>query len=185
MGLRFFPSLAALLDVTRQIAVHRPTLRCRHCERANTLVLHDFVYKKARGGITDVVGKRLRCSPRRLGCGRTARWALASRIPGVHYSALAVTRFIQALLVGLVIRRAYTLATGTEQARHAFRWLQTLGLQLGAYRSFLGVNAEVSITWPRSHRLRLLLPTLRAVFSRVADGTAYQHLRQQSFLSVR
>ena len=134
---RFFHSLSSLRQYLSEFRLQRPLTQCPHCQRSEHLIVHDTVHKKACGGRSLIVGRRLFCSNRgqRKGCGRTLRLSLANRIPSLFYSTQAVCLFLLALMESLSIHKAYEKATGQAQTRNAFRWLHRLEQHAADYRS--------------------------------------------------
>jgi hypothetical protein len=129
---QYHPDLQAIDLQTRQLE-HQ---RCPHCQRAQ-FVSHGYVYQKRSGAEPEAVGKRVFCSNRnrRTGCGRTLRLYLDRALRYFHYSGLQLLAFVFAVLTGQSVRQAYWHATRCPEARHAWRWLQRLQLQLPAYRT--------------------------------------------------
>lgn len=154
----FFTSLTELDRWSHQLDAQ--AIVCQHCERSGHLVGHGFVYRKALHGLTDTVGKRIRCSKRygRTGCGRTSRLYLDQRVPGLQYSAETVHAFLIALLAGSSVAAAYRQATKALCARHAWRWMNRLQRRLPEWRSRL---ANV-VSNARFGPFAVLLPTLAA-----------------------
>ena len=114
---------------------------CPHCARTDQWFSHGFQYKQLGIHSRAITGKRLICSNRfgHLGCGRTWRLYLCERTPFAHYGCTQFFAFILALFFNTstrnTVEHAYRLATGANNARHAWRWLNRLRLQLPAYRA--------------------------------------------------
>lgn len=163
----YFDHLDAVVRFARCLDVQRHRLRCPNCQRSEALVLHDYLYRQVSSQRREIVAKRLFCSPRngRGGCGATLRLQVADRVARLRYGAAALTAFVLALIAGLRIHAAYAQATGAGQSRNAYRWLRRLHLRLAHFRSFLGQRTTAAGAFAdRADRLRLLLPTLQAVF---------------------
>ena len=186
----FFQDMDILHQFTLQLDSHRDAVQCQHCAKCDQFVSHGFVHKKQHNGDKQPVGKRLLCSNRygRSGCGHTLRLYLAVDIPAWHYSSVHLLGFVQALIGGLGIQQAYQQSTGTAEPRHAYRWLNKLDGRLPLWRALLNrrpkaVCGDEGLA-SRTRRLRLLLPTLQALFVRFGTplGERYQLDRQSAFI---
>lgn len=194
----FFDCLDALHQLTLNLDAYPDRFSCHRCREATHWVSHGFVYKKEAGGTLMQVGKRLFCANRhgRAGCGATLRLYLSARVPRLHYGALVLQAFLVALLAGTVVTSAYAAATATvvstaatasaRSPRQAWRWLGKLHAGLGRLRTLLpGPDAQqIEPFAARTRRLRLLLPTLAALKSRLGASfvAAFQQQQQASFL---
>lgn len=201
----FFDCLDALHQLTLNLDAYPDRVSCHRCRAGTHLVSHGFVYKKEAGGTLKQVGKRLFCANRhgRHGCGATLRLYLSERVPRLHYDALALQAFLVALLAGTVVTSAHAAATavangtdtvastaatahGARSPRQAWRWLGKLHAGLSRLRTLLpGPDAQpIEPFAARVRRLRLLLPTLAALKSRLGASfvAAFQQQQQASFL---
>jgi len=183
----YYPSLCAIEQKTMQLA----HAQCVHCQQTQQLVSHGFVYKKQAHAAPQAVGKRVFCSNRRrhTGCGRTMRLYLDSTVRWLRYAGAYVVAFILGLIAGRAVQQAYGQATGTDDPRHAYRWLHRLGAQLSRYRSLshqpLFQDAEASpATANRPVRTRLLVSTCKQLLQRFGAPLCaqFQQQTQQSFL---
>lgn len=164
----FFKDLSSLNRFTHELDSHADTVECHHCRRRGQLVSRGFVYKKQHRGEPLPVGKRIFCSNRygRPGCGRTRRLYLAAFIPAWHYAASCLAGFVSALCADASIAKAYCAATGAAAHRQAYRWLDKLEHRLSEFRCALPPRERplARLAMNRCRRLRLLLPTLSALF---------------------
>jgi transposase-like protein len=164
---------------------------CLHCGQAAQLVSHGFIYKKQ--GVAKAllpVGKRLWCSTRfgRTGCGRTRQLYLDSVVKSLHYAGEVVVAFVASLMRGLGIAQAYQQVTGTNNSRHAYRWLRRLSLCLIDYRHVPGLahfdcvaHRFVQAITPRRQLLTISFTLLLQRFPTPLCA-AYQAALQRSFL---
>lgn len=130
---------------------------------------HGYVYQPSSIDCREVVGKRILCSNRhgRTGCGRTRQLYLAEVIPRRQYRLSIVIAFIQALLAGTGVEKAYLNAINSPSGnpRHAWRWLKDFYQQLAQWRTLVSQVVETFIPTQRSKRLKVLLPTLERLFN--------------------
>jgi hypothetical protein len=120
----------------------------------------------------------------RLYLDATVRW--------LRYAGAHVVVFMLALMAGSTVQQAYVQATGTDDPRHAYRWLHRLDGQLSGYRSLSHQpplqDAEVVATMPgaanRSTRTGLLASTCTQLLQRFGVPLCgnYQQQTQRSFL---
>lgn len=131
----YYSNLDAIHQQTQQLELEQ----CQHCQQTHQLVSHGFIRKKQVGGDPHPVGKRVFCSNRhsRTGCGRTMQLYLDSTLRHMHHAGSALAAFVLSLLAGISIAHAYLQATGTDNPRHAYRWLHRLDAQISSYRSLL------------------------------------------------
>jgi len=183
---RYFDNLDALHHFTLSLDCQPKPIQCRHCSAQYQFVSHGFVYKKQQLGEKRAVGKRIFCSNRhgRSGCGRTIRLYLATELASLHYTAVHMTVFVLALLIGSTIRKAYLAATDTLEPRNAYRWLHKLQCKLLEYR-VLGrslLSTAVSLFRTKSKKRCILLSTLQALFSTIGTCAQYQQQMQATFV---
>lgn len=159
----YHASLHAIQQQTMQLCHEQ----CNHCKQSHQLISHGFVYKKqAVSKPEQAVGKRVFCSNRdgHTGCGRTIRLYLGTAVRYLHYSGDCVVAFILLLMGGMSVQRAYQQATGAEDQRNAYRWLNKLWSQLSMYRSLLHQPlSQQSVVTSRSPRSGLLASTFTAL----------------------
>lgn len=185
---RFFPDFESLDRFTRSLDCLDETLRCPHCLKRNQMVSHGVIYKQRSIQEREAIGKRVFCSNRyqHSGCGRTLQLTVASVLPRLRYGAAHLFVFVSALLMNMSVVAAYQAATGQSTSRHAWRWLNKLARQLTDYRCLVGARAGCGTTafHHRCRRLRLLLPTLKQLFSRLpaCPCSHYQLARQSAFI---
>lgn len=132
----YHASLHAIQQQTMQLGHEQ----CHHCKRSHQLISHGFVYKKQAVAEQErAVGKRVFCSNRngRTGCGRTIRLYLDTCVRYLHDAGCCVVAFVALLMRGMSVQRAYHQVTGTQDPRHAYRWLHKLWAQMSVYRSAL------------------------------------------------
>jgi hypothetical protein len=163
---RFFLSLCELARFSHSDAHLSSLEACDCCHQHQYWVPHGFVYKKLSSTKQKIIGRRLFCSYRhgRHGCGRTRQLYLDQVIPRRHYPLSTITQFILLLFNQLSITQAYQLALGKHvEARQAYRWLTALYQNMGRWRLRLDKNHRDQDDIPdfSSHRLRVLIPTLR------------------------
>ena len=155
----YHASLPAIQQQTMQLCHEQ----CHHCKQSHQLISHGFVYKKqAAAKPEQAVGKRVFCSNRNghTGCGRTIRLYLDTAVRYLHYAGCRVVAFILSLVGGMCVQWAYQQATGAEDSRNAYRWLNKLWSQLSGYRSLLHQPpSQQPIVTGRSSRLGLLAST--------------------------
>jgi len=179
----FFEDLNSTQQFTLSLDHHRDTLKCQSCSKNNQFVSHGFVYKKQHNGITKTVGKRIFCSNRfgRAGCGRTFRLYLATEIPCLHYTVCHLALFLRTLIAGGSIHCAYQSVTKTPDPRNAYRWLNKLQRKLIDYRGVLNARTKDSANRfnCRVRRLKLLLPTISALFSSTISSCLHYQLHTQ------
>lgn len=115
-----------------------------------------------------IIGKRIVCSNRygHKGCGRTRQLYLKDVIPRLHYRLFVFITFIEALLAGDLVDKAYLKAIGSleKNPRHAWRWLQKLMRQLPLWRNRVSHADEDFSVSQRSPTLNILLPTVKQIF---------------------
>jgi hypothetical protein len=182
----FFDHIDTLNQITRNLAAYLNYFICRSCALQDQFVSHGFIYKKLTGGDRIPIGKRLLCSPRngRSGCGATLQLYLSSHHHRLHHDTLRIQLFILALLADASISEAYHKATGTRNARNAYRWRQKCLSSLPRWRERLPDHTGHDCA-PFSHRcrwLRLVLPTLSMLQQSIGDVSAFQLHCQHSFL---
>jgi len=185
---KYFNNIESMEAFSRSLEVHKDALHCAHCSRNDQFVSHGFVYKQRSQTLREKVGKRIFCSNRygRSCCGRTYRLYVAEEFPGLHYGAAHLFVFLSALMSHATIQQAYEQATGTNEPRNAWRWLNKLQVKLFEYRRFLKRRIEVSGTQfkSRARRLQILLPTVKQLFSSHDEGPCahYQRHHQLHFI---
>lgn len=152
---------------TRELDAQPDRFTCRRCQRSDQFVSHGFVYRKQRGGVRCVVGKRVFCANRcgRRGCGATLRLWLSDGVPRLHVAARVLQGFVLALLAGSGVASAYLQATAALSSRQGWRWVKRLRDGLVLWRSHL--PRSTSPLWPlfaaRSQRMQVLLTSLSAL----------------------
>ena len=162
--------------------------QCKHCQQSQQLISHGFVYKKqAVAAPQQAIGKRVFCSNRdgRTGCGRTMRLYLDTRVRYLHYAGCCVVAFVLLLMRGLSVQHAYLQATGTEDPRNAYRWLNKLWARLSHYRSLLHQPLlQQSAVTGRSPRSGLLASTFTTLLQQFGQPLCarYQLTLQRALL---
>ena len=165
----FFSSLCELDSFTRRLKALPQSNACEYCKRNDQWVSHGYVYKQRSIDKKEVVGKRILCGRRfgAGGCGRTRQLYLHTVIPNRHYFLGVVLAFIAALVNGSSMRRAWCAALGHDlyEPRQAWRWVLSLMQRLSRFRGQVCLQDEVPCASfsKRSHRLQILLPTLKAL----------------------
>lgn len=182
----FFDSIETLQSFSLE---QHSQLNCRFCFQSQHFISHGFVYKQESCGQSRIVGKRLFCTNRygRSGCGRTVQLYLSTELPSCRYASSVLFLFIAALLAGSSVASAYFMATGTEDSRHAWRWLSKLNNQLGRFRTKVRQRVIEADFKHRSHRLQLLLPTLNRLFCILNEANpcaTFQQRFQAGFLTA-
>lgn len=91
------------------------------------------------------------------------RLYLDAAVRWLHYTGAHVLAFMPALMARRTVQPAYDHATGTDDPRHAYRWLNKLDAQLSGYRSLSHQpplqDADASVAASRSARTGLLIST--------------------------
>lgn len=161
---RFFNDFEAIDVFTLSLELHQDRLECIHCSKHDQFVSHGIVYKQRSSTSAEKVGKRLFCSNRygRRGCGRTFQLYVSNEIPTFRYNAAHLFAFIASLLTQHSVKKAYFVATGKSDFRHAWYWLNRLAKQMSTFRSFLQSRPKLTAHsfQDKVHRFQVLLPTL-------------------------
>lgn len=184
----FFENIETIHAFTLSLNYHQPSLQCEHCSKNDQFISHGFIYKQLSCHLRQKVGKRIFCSNRNghTGCGRTFRLYVMARIPRLQYSTAHLFIFLCSLLAHQSIQQAYETATGTEEPRNAWRWLDKLHHKLIDYRCRLKCRSKFLYTAFASgtKRLHLLLPTITRLFSLLGDNPCdhYQQAFQKAFI---
>ena len=185
---RFFNDFDALNRFTLSLDSLGEKLQCPHCSKSNQLVSHGLIYKQHSIHKRETVGKRVFCSNRhnRSGCGQTVQLYLKDVIPSLQYGTAQVFVFLSLLLKNLSVKAAYQSATGQIDSRNAWRWIRKLTRNLTDYRCALNLPFH-SLTFNFNHRfqrLRLLLSTLKKLFSQLPNCPCsyYQLTHQHAFI---
>jgi len=185
---KYFNNIESIDSFSLSLDYHKDVLQCAHCSRNDQFVSHGFVYKQRSQTLREKVGKRIFCSNRygHTGCGRTFRLYIAEEFPCLQYSAAHLLVFLYALITHVTVQQAYEKATGTNEPRNAWRWLNKLQQKLIEYRCFLKHRDEDMGAQFRSRvrRLQILLPTVKRLFSSLNDCPCahYQMHHQLSFI---
>ncbi len=185
---KYFTDIESIDSFSLSLDYHQDVLHCAHCSRNDQFVSHGFVYKQRSQKVRQKVGKRLFCSNRdgRSGCGRTYRLYVAEALPCLQYGATHLFVFLLALISHATVQQAYEKATGTQEPRNAWRWLDKLQVKLVDYRCFLQRRANELSTQFRSRvrRLQILLPTVKRLFAVLDDCPCahYQMHHQLRFI---
>lgn len=180
----YHASLHAIQQQTMQLCHEQ----CNHCKQSHQLISHGFVYKKqAVAKPAQAVGKRVFCSNRdgHTGCGRTIRLYLDTRVRYLHYAGCRVVAFVLLLMSGISVQQAYRQASGTEDPRNAYRWLNKLGAQLSHYRSLLHQPIlQPPVVTNRPPRLGLLASSFTALLQQFGQPlcACYQLKHQRALL---
>jgi len=182
---RYYSSLQAIEQQTMQL----DQAPCRYCGQTHQLISHGFVYKKQTGAEPQAVGKRVFCSNRQryTGCGRTMRLYLDATLCRLRYTGTHVVAFMLALMAGRTVQQAYEQATGRDDPRHAYRWLNKFDAQLSGYRSLSHQpplqDADAAVAANRSARAGLLASTCTQLLQRFGAPLCanYQQQTQRSF----
>ena len=185
---RFFDDFVSLDRFTLSLDSLGESLQCPHCLKSNHLISHGIVYKQFAIHKREAVGKRVFCSNRhqRSGCGRTVQLYLKKVFPSLQYGASQLFVFLSLLLLKTSVKVAYQTATDQNDSRQAWRWLNKLNLKLTDFRCALELSGKTSDCefTHKGRRLRLLLSTLKNLFSKLTDCPCsnYQLIYQQAFI---
>lgn len=185
---RFFNDFESINCFTLSLDFHQNELECPHCLKSDHFVSHGVIYKQRSSTEAEKVGKRIFCSNRysHQGCGRTFQLYVATEVPSFRYGVAQLFIFITSLLINSSVDKAYFLSTGQASFRHAWRWLNRLVKQIGAFRSFLKARPKTTTHafQDKAHRLQVLLPTLLQLSQRFKSNlcTNYQLLTQKAFI---
>ena len=180
----YHASLQAIQQKTLQLCHEQ----CNHCKQTHQLISHGFVYKKQAVAVPErAVGKRVFCSNRdgHTGCGRTMRLYLDTAVRYLHTVGCCVVAFVLLLMRGISVQQAYLQATGTEDPRNAWRWLNKLRAQLSCYRSLLHQpKLPQPVVASGSPRLGLLVSTFTALLQQFGQPlcACYQRTLQRTLL---
>jgi len=185
--IKFFNNLEQLHLFTLSLEYHQNNTQCHQCLKYNHFVSHGFVYKKQSQGEKRIVGKRIFCSNRygRAGCGRTHQLYLANQIPFIQTNTQQLFHFLFQLISLVSIQKAYHRATGTDNPRQAYRWLNKLMVKLVDFRTLILDRWQKPLPFHyQTPRFQLLLPTLQHLFAKLGHQPCrhYQILQQESFL---
>lgn len=184
---KFYDNYDSINQFTHHLKYHQNQLECTHCLKHDQFVSHGIIYKQRSIDVKEKVGKRIFCSNRygRTGCGRTFQLYLAMVIPRFRYGAAQLFIFISSLLAGMMLTDAYCKATAQTDSRNGWRWLNRLRLKLAEYRTFINVKPTTINSYTgKSHQLKLLLPTLNALNSKLTGVLclSYQITTQKAFI---
>lgn len=180
---KYFDSIELLHHYSLEVGRSIQDVVCQVCRSSRAWVSHGFVYKKARGGEKEQVGKRVLCSNRgqRQGCGHTERLYVSERTPRLHYSVTCVFVFMSAL-VSMSIAQAYFKATGCSSDRNAYRWLHKLDVSTPHHRERIRDLHQASSEASDSRRLQLIADSFSALAATFGSAEAFQVKTQCSFL---
>ena len=185
---KYFNNIESIDSFSLSLDYHKDVLQCVHCSRNDQFVSHGFVYKQRSQTLRQKVGKRIICSNRygRSGCGRTYQLYIAEALPCLQYGTAHLFVFLLSLMSHMTVQQAYEKATGTEEPRNAWRWLNKLQHKLIDYRCFLQRRADELDAQFRSRvrRLHILLPTVKRLFALLDDCPCahYQMHHQLRFI---
>jgi hypothetical protein len=97
-----------------------------------------------------------------------------------------VFQFLLELIACVCIQAAYKKATGSDNPRHAYRWLNRLDAKLTDYRNLIVKQWQNQSAPVKSHtqRFQLLLPTCQLLFVTLGQQACsqYQLLKQTGFI---
>jgi hypothetical protein len=177
----------ASLDAIQQQTMQLHHEHCHHCQQRHQLISHGFVYKKqALAQPEQAVGKRVFCSNRNghTGCGRTMRLYLDTTVRYLHYAGACVVAWVLLLMTGMSVQQAYLQVTGTENPRHAWRWLNKWMAQLSHYRSLIHQPRWQPVVTNDPPRRGLLAATFSALCQHVGQPlcACYQQRLQRTLL---
>ncbi len=184
---RYYDNIDTIHQITMQLHLYSNILECLFCWKSNQFVSHGFIYKEHHHRECEAVGKRVICSNRygKTGCGRTFSLTIANSIRDLAHTAIHLSAFIIALVAGKTIQKAYLKATGTNEPRNAYRWLNKIHKQSIDYRLFLKNRCANPVTYQsQSHRLRILLPLLKNLFEQLGKLPCahFQRTAQSPFI---
>lgn len=178
---RFFSTLCELEYFSWSVNSLLFNQPCPHCKQSDQWCSHGYHYNQAG----DIRGKRIICCARfgKRGCGRTIALYLAHVLPQRRYCLKVIVCFIQALIQGVTVERAYHGAVKHTHYSHrqAYRWLNDLFANLGLLRTHFPLPEQPDcLTHPRSPRLTVLLSTFANVRLKWPDLSLFQiHLNQR------
>jgi hypothetical protein len=177
------------METLHQKSLQLEEEKCPHCQQTRQQVSHGFVYKKRNQGDPYPIGKRIFCSNRRqrTGCGRTTQLYVASVIRYLKYAGAVLIHFVLAMTKGYSIQAAYQQATGTDNPRHAYRWINRIIHQLSFYRSLFhqpSLKDSASGVSQVNSRRSLISSTFKALILRLGEPVCshYQQKLNLNFL---
>lgn len=90
-------------------SIHIKIMQCSHCGKVGMLIFHGYIYRLSDYKSPIVKGRRIFCSNRnrRSGCGRTLTVYFCEYIKQRFISAELFWYFLQSILSGLSIEKAY------------------------------------------------------------------------------
>ena len=177
---RFFSTLTELECFSLSVNSLLFNQPCPHCQQSDQWCSHGYRYNQAG----EIRGKRIICCARfgKRGCGRTLALYLSHVVPQRGYCLKVITCFIQTLIQGATVERAYHCAVKHEHGSHrqAYRWLNGLYAKLGLLRTQAPLhNKPDRFIHPRSSRLTVLLSTMKSWAQQYDDLCPLQaHLNQ-------
>lgn len=173
---RFFSTLSELEFFSLSVNSLLFNQPCPHCHKCNQWCSHGYRYNQAG----EIRGKRIICCARfgKRGCGKTIALYLSHVLPQRRYCLKVVVCFIQALLHGATVERAYHDAVQHNHSSHrqAYRWLNGLYAKLGLLRSQCppAPDKRDSFIHSCSNRLTALLSTMAAFIQQWPDLSQLQ-----------
>lgn len=177
---RFFSTLSELEFFSLSVNSLLFNQPCPHCQQCDQWYSHGYNYNQAG----QVRGKRIICCARfgKRGCGKTIALYLAHVLPQRRYCLKVISTFVQLLLQGHTIERAYHNAVQHDHYSHrqAYRWLDGLYAKLGLFRTQCALPEQSgSFVHPRSKRLTVLLSTMAGLIERWSDLNQLQVVLNQ------
>ncbi len=178
---RFFSTLSELEFFSlsaNSLLFNQP---CPHCHKCDQWCSHGYRYNQAG----DIRGKRIICCTRfgKRGCGKTIALYLTHVLPQRRYCLRVINTFVQLLIRGNTIERAYHSAVKHTHYSHrqAYRWLDGLVAKLGLFRTLTPLPEQPSsLTHPCSSRLTVLLSTFASILQQWPDLSKFQaHINQR------
>ena len=153
--------------------------RCPHCQRAESLNRHSFLYGNdpARPNGQRLRGQRVFCSDRgqRGGCGRTFSMFLADVLPRFTVTALLLWQWLCLLLEGQAVAAAARSLRMPFADQTLYHLLQRLRLRLDVARTRLCPTAPAPPS-PHTDPLLQTIEHFQAAFPR-ADGCPLQEFQ--------
>lgn len=135
----FFKNLQQIHTWSLEVRSHSDLI-CPNCNSCKSFTPHGWLYKKHKySDKRDKIGKRIICNPNPAygGCGKTRRLLTTKIVPRRHYSIVVIVAFIQGLISGLSISKAYGEATSYYESKQASQWWKRLKQQEPLFRQDL------------------------------------------------
>lgn len=164
--------------------VHRlHLLVCSGCGAQGTMGQHGWRRKYDSSGRLRVSGRRIRCLPRRGGCGKTPCLKPGHILPRRWFDAEELERFIRELMHGRSVKAAWERCGIRMSLDSGYRLCRRLRLCLPILRTRLFTRAPPAALSGRSALIQVF-EHLHSAFSDDGRISSYQQTFQRDFLAV-